>query len=140
MVLVDASHPDQFIRAKERLSPADWTIMERSVRAAHADLSKEPLDWEVSRMLTRASGMLGDRPLQVLSHDPALQSPCEGADCLSPEGNAIWEGVWQELQLDLAALSTNSTHTVVLGSGHYIQAQAPDEVLTAIQRVVSDVR
>jgi pimeloyl-ACP methyl ester carboxylesterase len=136
MVLVDASHPDQFLRAQQRLSPADWAIMERSVRTGHADTTKEPLDWTRSSSLAREAGLLGDRPLQVLSHARDFRSPCQGDACLSREGTEIWEGLWQELQTDLAALSRHSTHVVVPGSGHYIHNHDPDTVIAAIASVI----
>jgi len=138
MVLVDASHPDQFLRARQRLSPADWAIMERSLRSAHADPMKEPLDWTRSSLLAREAGSLGDRPLQVLSHARDFDTLRRQRLPLA-EGNEIWEGLWQELQADLTSLSRNSTYIVVPGSGHYIQGHDPDQVIEAIGRVVDEV-
>ncbi len=40
------------------------------------------------------------------------------------------------LQGEFAALSTNSTHTVVDGSGHFIQTKDPDAVLEAIRSIL----
>ncbi len=140
VVLVDSSHPDQFLRAQERLGVEDWARMQHSVESAWQDPSKEPLDWKRSSMLAREAGGLGDRPLYVLSHDPSFNEGCGGADCLSTGGQATWEALWQELQTDLAALSTRSTHVVVAGSGHYIQAQRPELVYDAIARVVEATR
>jgi pimeloyl-ACP methyl ester carboxylesterase len=140
VVLVDSSHPDQFVRAQERLGPEDWTRMLHSIENAWQDPSKEPLDWSRSSMLARETGSLGDRPLYILSHDPTVGPVCQGADCLSAEGHARWEALWQELQMDLAALSTRSSHLVVEGSGHYIQTQHPELVFDAIAQVVKATR
>ena len=140
MVLVDSSHPDQFLRARERLGADDWAIMERSVRTAHADPDKEPSDWELSSAFARQAGNLGIRPLRVLSHDPAAQTGCMGSDCVSAAGNVIWESLWQELQVELASLSLTSERVVVAGSGHYIQGEQPDRVIDAIREVVDQTR
>lgn len=140
MVLVDASHPDQFVRAQQRLSAADWATMERSVRNAHADPKLEPLDWARSSALAREAGSLGSRPLRVLSHAKDFRQPCFGTDCISAEGSEIWESLWQELQIDLASLSSDSAHVFIPGSGHYIQAHAPAQVIEAITAVIDRAR
>jgi pimeloyl-ACP methyl ester carboxylesterase len=140
VVLIDSSHPDQYVRARERLGADDWATMERSIATTFDDPSKEPVDWERSSDLVRKAGNLGDRPLRVLSHDPAIGSQCAGAGCLSSEGNRIWEDLWQELQMDLASLSSQSERVVATGSGHYIQDRDPRLVIEAIQQVVEAVK
>lgn len=72
-----------------------------------------------------ASAPLGDRPLVVLT---ALDKPPELRE------------PWQVLQRELAALSTNSDQRLVPNSGHYIQHEHPDVVVTAVRDVVSAVR
>jgi pimeloyl-ACP methyl ester carboxylesterase len=140
MVLVDSSHPDQFVRAKDRLGAQDWQTMWRQVETSQADPDKEPIDWERSRELAIAAGPFGDRPLRVLSHDPSVMQPCAGDGCLSAEGNAAWESLWSELQTELTALSPTGTWLVVAGSGHYIQDRAPEAVVDAVTQVVAAVR
>ena len=70
----------------------------------------------------REIGKLGDLPLVVLT-----------------AGNNL-ESTWQSLQNELAALSTNSTHVIAEGSGHFIQLDRPDLVITAIQQVADQSR
>ena len=140
LVLIDSSHPAQYVRARERLSARDWTWMEKSVEQAYRDPSKEPFDWERSRQLALQAGHFGDLPLRVLSHDPTIESECSGDDCLTAEGHVVWEQLWQELQVDLATLSSRSTHKISPQSGHYIQQTNPDLVLAAITDVVRAVR
>lgn len=46
--------------------------------------------------------------------------------------------VWSGLQTDLAALSTHSSHAIATGSNHMIQVDRPDLVISAIRSLVSD--
>jgi len=98
------------------------------------------MDWLRSSELARQAGGLRDRPLRVLSHDPESSSGCMGDACLSAVGQASWEALWQELQTELAALSTRSTHRVAERSGHYIQGDRPELVIDAIADVVDQTR
>jgi len=68
----------------------------------------------------RATGSLGTMPLIVLtagdhSRDFAASLPSE---IRTPETLRQFEQIWQELQSELAALSTNSNHRLVDGAGH----------------------
>jgi pimeloyl-ACP methyl ester carboxylesterase len=47
---------------------------------------------------------------------------------------------WDELQDELASLSTNSTHITVENSGHSIQLSQPDVVIHALEQIVDQVR
>ena len=44
--------------------------------------------------------------------------------------------IWQDLQRDLANLSSNSVYMVVESSGHFIQRDQPEVVVDAIRRVL----
>ena len=70
----------------------------------------------------------GSLPLYVLSQSVKTSFK-------SSEEQQIQEG-WQELQRDLASLSTNSTHIVASDSSHYIQLDQPELVIAAIKSVV----
>jgi pimeloyl-ACP methyl ester carboxylesterase len=72
-----------------------------------------------------AARTLGERPLVVLT---ALDKPPEMRE------------PWLVLQRELWALSTNSDQRLIPNSGHYIQHEQPDEVVTAVRDVVSAVR
>lgn len=79
---------------------------------------------------------LGDLPLIVLSHghfDPETL----GAD-ISAEVADQYEKVWQELQVELAALSSNGKRIVAEGSGHNIHLDQPELVINAIQDVLAE--
>ena len=81
------------------------------------------------------TGNLGDRPLVVLTAgapDPRPDWTQETSDRM--------EEVWQELQVELAALSTNVDHRVVPEASHYVHWDAPHAVLVAVGDVVKAVR
>jgi hypothetical protein len=44
---------------------------------------------------------------------------------------------WLEFQEDLATMSTEATHKVVAGSGHYIQVDKPQIVIEEITRLIN---
>jgi len=82
-----------------------------------------------------ASGSLGDLPLIVLSHDrdkPSVELP---SDLVNPTNDA-----WEEMQEEMAHLSTRGTQSIVKNSAHYIQFDRPDAVIDAVNDVVTQVR
>lgn len=77
---------------------------------------------------------LGDLPLIVLSHghfDPETM----GAD-ISTEVANQYEKAWQELQIELAALSSEGKRIVAEQSGHNIHLEQPQLVISAIQEIL----
>jgi pimeloyl-ACP methyl ester carboxylesterase len=75
---------------------------------------------------------LGDLPLVVHSHGQPMAMPG-----LPDAVNQAYEQLWQELQTELAALSSRSRLVVAEGSGHYIQLERPQLVIDAIGQVVA---
>jgi pimeloyl-ACP methyl ester carboxylesterase len=63
----------------------------------------------------RDTGNLGARPLVVLTAGDHRRDFAAG---ISAAAQAQFEGVWRELQAELAALSSNSVHRIVDGAGH----------------------
>jgi pimeloyl-ACP methyl ester carboxylesterase len=78
---------------------------------------------------------LGGLPLIVLSHGVAQPMPN-----VSAEVNTAYEQIWQQMQRELAALSSNSQHIIVEGAGHDIQLERPQVVVQAIQQILERVR
>ena len=73
---------------------------------------------------------LGDRPLVVLT---APDTP----------GFEVMREPWLEMQEELAALSSHSTHRIVEGAGHISLATNPEHarvVVDAVREVVHAVR
>jgi hypothetical protein len=79
----------------------------------------------------RASGLLGNIPMVVVSHDPG-----------APTDNFVkaMEKAWDLAQEELTHLSTNSYRAIVQGSRHNIQLDRPDIVIDAIHKVVDICR
>ncbi len=87
---------------------------------------------------TESVKTLGDLPLIVLSHghfDPETM----GAD-VSAEVVDQYEKAWQELQIELTALSSQGKRIVAEQSGHNIHLDQPELVISAIQEVITDTR
>jgi pimeloyl-ACP methyl ester carboxylesterase len=164
MVLVDASHPDQMKRFPPALNDlqASWVRQaefleftmpfglprllgfcdsDGEIRAAECHFSHaregvaEMKSLPESAAQTSATGSLGDMPLAVLSHDPDTPQPDLPADLVKPLNDA-----WEQMQGELARLSTKGTQTIAKHSGHYIQIDRPEMVVDAIQKVVNQTR
>ncbi|HNK63345.1 MAG TPA: alpha/beta hydrolase [Anaerolineales bacterium] len=89
---------------------------------------------ESDRQLS-ATGSLGDIPLTVIRHGiPDLFAS------MPAEQSRQAEIVWQELQMELGTLSSNSQLMVAEKSGHGIQIDQPDIVVDAIRQMVASIR
>jgi hypothetical protein len=143
MVLVDSSHEAQEdvlrgclpwrIRFLEAVTVPLLMIVPQGVRGG-ADRRSIVREFRSVKRLTAADqplaeGMLGDRPLIVLTRGPG-------------RGGAIAEDWrrWHGLHEDLARLSANSRHVVTGQPGHYIHKSEPGLVSGAILEVVRSVR
>jgi pimeloyl-ACP methyl ester carboxylesterase len=164
MVLVDASHPEQQKRFPPALNDLDagWVREQQfleltmpfglprllgfcgndaEVRAAECNFhtAREGLAelkaFPESAAQTAPTGALGDMPLAVLSHDPEKPQPDLPDDLVKPTNDA-----WQQMQEELAHLSTRGTQVVAKNSGHYIQLDRPEVVIEAVRRVVDQAR
>ncbi len=143
LVLVDGSHQDQFTRISEALPEPEpdspdphkdfyrfWT------GGGWRDPASNPenVDFVASREQLRAIHSLGDLPVVVLASGVFLhEAPTR------PEAGPRLHEIWQDLQRELASLSSNSVYSVVEGSGHFIQRDQPEMVVDAIRRVLDGV-
>jgi pimeloyl-ACP methyl ester carboxylesterase len=164
MVLVDASHPEQQKRLPPTLNDLDagWVREQEflevtmpfglprllgfcgsdvEVRAAECNVHSvresvaELKSISASAAQTAATVSLGDMPLAVLSQDPAAPQPDLPEDLVKPASEA-----WQQMQKELAELSTQSTQVIAKRSGHYIQLDRPDVVIEAVRQLVEIIR
>jgi pimeloyl-ACP methyl ester carboxylesterase len=164
MVLVDSSHPEQQKRFPRALNDMDATWIreqklleftmplgiprllgfcgnDAEVRAAECNSHSEREGVaelkavSLSAAQTAATGSLGDLPLEVLSHDPDTPQPDLPEDLVKPTN-----AVWQQMQEELAHLSTKGTQMIVKNSGHYIQLDRPEVVIEAVRKVVDQAR
>lgn len=147
VVLIDTPHPDQSRHFWAAVP--DAVVQENKHVQQWLDLSQgidprdhpEGLDWAASQVQVGAAHTLGSKPLVVLTH----RTPEHGLVFLDEQpdlpADVAWslERVWQDLQVDLARLSSNSTHIIARKSGHYIHRDEPELVIAAVRRVVERV-
>jgi pimeloyl-ACP methyl ester carboxylesterase len=140
LVLVDGSHQDQFTRSVAALPEPEPNSPDSHKGFYHfwagggwKDPANNPenVDFVTSREQLRAIHSLGDLPVVVLASGAFLRDPPT-----SPEAGPRLHEIWQDLQRDLANLSSNSVYSVVESSGHFIQRDQPEVVIDAIRRVL----
>jgi hypothetical protein len=85
----------------------------------------------------RSAGTLGDRPLIVLTAGQYWQPDDPVAAKEIVEFHEVWVN---QLQANLARLSTNGKQIVVENSDHGIPEKAPASVVAAVQEIVTDLR
>jgi pimeloyl-ACP methyl ester carboxylesterase len=139
MVLVDSSHPDQwskFLTVLPPETPAEAANLKTWRQPPIPSANIEGMDFLTSAEQVRATGSLGDKPLIVLSASPNViidkSIPVDIAEKLAQ--------AWQELQVDLLNLSSNSTHIVASKAGHNIQYDEPQLVIDAILTMVDEIQ
>lgn len=140
LVLVDGSHQDQFTRMCEALpepepdSPDSYKGFYHFCAGGRwRDPANNPenVDFVTSREQLEAIHSLGDLPVAVLASGVFLrEAPTR------PEAGPRLHEIWQDLQRDLANLSSNGVYRAVDSSGHFIQRDQPEVVVDAIRRVL----
>jgi pimeloyl-ACP methyl ester carboxylesterase len=135
MVLVDAVGDEQASRY--------WALMpDASMAELRVMLDKDPEGFDFDTWVAGVADMrdssrsIGDVPLVVLTRGREDPPP----RAASPEQAAKLRVAWQEMQTDLAKLSTNAAHVTAPNSGHNLQWEAPRLVVGAIRQVVNAAR
>jgi pimeloyl-ACP methyl ester carboxylesterase len=138
MVLVDSSHPDQWSAIDKVLPPESPDEPEslKRIRIIPPASLPEKMDILASITQVRAVKSLGNLPLVVLTHSPTWSIDPN----LSLELSGKIEQVWENLQNDLAGLSSNSTHVIATRAGHYIQVDEPQLIIDAILKVIEEAK
>lgn len=140
MILVDAYHPD-YMSGTLAVLPPESPDEPESLNAWRGSLTEfitdtpESIDVMASAEQVRATNGLGDLPLVVITHSPAWRSPSLPADVAERV-----EQVWQDLQIDLINLSSNSTQVLATKAGAYIPVDEPQLVIDAILKVVDEAK
>lgn len=141
VVLVDSSHPDQdpkWLAALGPAAPGEDPAVQRA-REFLTNRMKKPIekpeafDAVASCAQVRAAGLLGNKPLAVVTHSPNWKMIPDLPDDVLRK----LEDISQQLQNALAGLSTNSTHVIAGKAGHEIEVDEPELVIKAIREVVS---
>ena len=143
MVLVDSMHPDYEAATLAALPPqsSGEPAILRFIRSAGVFPDPmenlESIDFIASASQVRDANSLGDLPLVVLTSANRYQY----LD-LPPDVEAKIGQVWQDLQVDLATLSSNSTHIMATedSSYIYIPLQKPQLVIDAILEVIDGAK
>src|SRR5215211_1054273 len=139
LVLVEATHEDNWARLEEEIGPELWPQAIEQFTQAVAGGFLEPLDLDVTAAEVRGAREarpLPSMPLVVLTHT----QPPDAATLLSGLSVEASERLWGEQQADLTTLLPNSQQILAEESGHYIQRDQPDLVIDAIADVIEAVR
>lgn len=134
MVLVDSSHEEQDIKINGIL-PAELVKKQEEL------LSRNPehLDLKTSLAQARAAHWKQDIPLIVITAGLPPKSP-GGPVGLTDEQFGKISQLWQELQKELATRSPQGKQIIAEKSGHFIQKDQPELVISAIREVVETTR
>ena len=156
MVLVDATHEDQFRRLRQAIIqsgngrqaflvmgnaefvpvglPEDISLLSSdfSGRAKSIVVVQSELNFLHKSARPAATGNLPDVPLVVISH--RMVTPATS----SREGR--WEQMWMEMQLDLVALTPRSKHVIASTGDHYVHIREPELVIDAVRDIVEQHR
>lgn len=126
MVLVDSSHPGQFVELRDR-KPFRTAVFETSYALGPPERRYELENTKRFDRALEAAGPFPDIPLRVLTAGKGWAK----ADDLE------W---WLGLQQDLIAMSPRGEGHVIETSGHFIQREEPQAVVEAIREVLEEVR
>lgn len=81
-----------------------------------------------------AGTTFGDLPLLIISQDPDRPKPGWPAQDIAANP------IWAEMQENLRTLSTRSRRIIARGSGHRVQIDRPDVIVSAVGEMVSQLR
>lgn len=151
IILVDAAHPDMGPRLLAGLPPESddepenvmtWRQLFTWISDSNRSPYPNPEGWDTqaSNAQVNATKPLGDLPLVVISQNP--ENPLFAAN-IPPtltETNTQLQQIWQDLQGELAGLSTNSTYLIAARAGHNIPIEEPALVVDAILELVNDIQ
>jgi pimeloyl-ACP methyl ester carboxylesterase len=134
MVLVDSAHEEQFAR-KDALIPEE--VKKKFPPSALVPTGNEKIDFtENSERRARMAAWHADIPLVVLTAANAQPGGVGPLAYLAPK----FEQIRQELQQDLVHRSPRGKHIIATRSGHFIQRDEPELVVSAIREVLTSAR
>ncbi|MEO6349364.1 MAG: alpha/beta hydrolase [Candidatus Limnocylindrales bacterium] len=126
LLLVDASHPDQRERFETLMTDEERALFESDANPPGADQPRPDM-FASLEVVDEAYGTLGDMPLTVLTATNGFNSD----GCTAGLPCDEMQQAWLQLQKEYAALSEDATHFEI-DTGHYIQDEKPDLVVTQI--------
>lgn len=149
MVLVDATHEEQWSRSLRSLppetpgEPEGLTIYRRVATERITDsaaTTAESFLTGATSAQVRATAPLGDLPLVVLTAAKPAPRPAEVIDDPKAHAEALWREMRQAVRWELVRLSSRGRHVAARASGHFIQQEEPELVIAAIRQVVEEAR
>ena len=124
-----------------RNQPAAWArlVPEASAQYCHLQSwrAEQAQVTDEDGSFAASTGLLGDMPLIVLSHDPQVN---DFGGFFSPADLVKAERAWMEMQRELRTLSSRSKWIVAKGCRHWIQIHRPELVAAEVQEIVNDAR
>lgn len=134
MVLVDTSPEQWQATLEERISVQHWSEIAGFLTAGNP----ENMDLLASGAQVAATSDLGDLPLVVLQAEAQTTNAADAgiSQAAADELDGVMGQLWFELQRELAELSSNGTHIVAEGSGHFIHVDRPDLVTKTILEIL----
>jgi pimeloyl-ACP methyl ester carboxylesterase len=121
LVLVETRHP-MFNRMCESRDIVGCTLP-APLRLLLPEHVRQEYDGSHSH---RPPATLGDKPLAVIS-----RTPMRGSE------SKAWLALWEEMQLGLSELSTNSRRIVARDAGHDVHTREPERLLEAVEWVLN---
>jgi len=91
-------------------------------------------DFEESGEEVAQAGPFGNLPILIISQDPARPKPGWSAQDIAANP------IWNSLQESLKGLSTRSCRIIAKTSGHQIQLERPDVIVTAVEKMILELR
>jgi pimeloyl-ACP methyl ester carboxylesterase len=99
-------------------------------------LKDGPVINESFAQLSKAGGLLGTKPLIVITADPdTLRRQCEEKDKIDPKSCQEFVSAWLNVQDILLTKSLNSKQLIAQGSGHMITEENPEVIVEAIKEL-----
>jgi pimeloyl-ACP methyl ester carboxylesterase len=135
---------DSMGRNQDRRLRAIWQAQPAQVRRQVPDPTAYPVqdgvDLLAGEALDARLGTLGDMPLVVITRGRLVDNTPQP---LPPTMRAPVAHLWENMQNELAGLSSDRIHVIALRSGHFVQRSPsgqPDVVVDAVLAVIHAVR
>jgi pimeloyl-ACP methyl ester carboxylesterase len=151
VVLLDSAHPDMGLRLLACLPPElagepeniqylrQWFMWMSGSNESPSFTIAENVDIRPGNQQARAVSTLGDLPLVVISQGPNVRGLGYDWGPLPTETEACLQQTWQDMQGELAGLSSNTTRLTARG-GHGFPVEEPELVVDAILELVNEIR